>query len=321
VAIILVIECTPAAGQSPNSLSLGSTSSDSLLLASDPILAELDSILNSPDSLSIIGLLDSLLAMTEVHSQLGVRLGYNSNITASTNTVNIKKFGLSPGVAYYHKSGAYADLATYFSNEYDPQLYLTVASAGYIAVPTRNWSILAEFSHYFYNAPDSIEDTGTTTNTPYTNNVYVSNFADVGIVTFRLDYSLLFGKQTANRIYPAIGLNLTKEKWLGVDRVRFYPNAGLLYGSEWIVNYVPNWTRPLEYFILLRQGKPVYREEKEKVWGIMNYAINAPITVSVKDWTFLAAYTYNFPQPLPGETLDVSHSGYVTVSVTRYFKL
>ena len=310
MAIILVIACKPAAGQSPNSLSSGSTSSsDSLLFASDPILAELDSILNSSDSLSIIGMIDSLLALTEVHSQLGVRVGYNSNITASTNTVNIKKFGLSPGVAYYHKSGAYADLATYFSNEYDPQLYLTVASAGYIAVPTKNWSVLAEYSHYFYNAPDSIEGTGTTTNTPYTNNVYVSNFVDLGIFTVRLDYSFLFGEATGNRIYPAIGLNLAKEKWLGVDRIRFYPTAGLLYGNETVEYWVPRTAT--------RRGS----WETDKPWGIMNYALNAPITVTVKDWMFLAAYTYNFPQPLPKEMLDVSHSGYVTVSVTRYFKL
>jgi hypothetical protein len=192
---------------------------------------------------------------------------------------------------------------------------------GYIAIPSPTWSIIAEYSHYFYNTPDSLEDSGTTTNTPYTNNVYVSNFVDIKIFTLRLDYSLLFGEETVNRFYPAVGLSLVKSNWLKLDRVRFYPSAGLLYGNETVITYVPNWTRPLEYFRLLREGLPVFTEKKDKPWGIMNYAINAPLAVTVSDWTFLVAYTYNFPKALPGETLEVSHSGYITLSVTRYFKL
>lgn len=291
------------------------------MMWSDPAFAELDSLLNSSDSLSIIGLIDSLLLLTEEHSQLSLRLGYNSNITASTNTVDIKKFGLSPGVAYYHKSGAYADVSTYWSREYDPQLYLTIASAGYLAVPTKQWSVLAEYSHYFYNKPDTADATGVPTNAPYTNNVYVSNFYDVGIFTLRLDYSFLFGGETANRFYPAIGLNLTRQKWRGFDRVRFFPSAGLLFGNETVVTYEPNWSSPLEYFILIRENKPVYREVITKPWGVLNYAISLPVSAAFKNWSLLASYVYNFPQPLPGELLDVSHGGYIAVSVSRYFKL
>jgi hypothetical protein len=318
VALAMVIDVS---AQSPNSLTSNRQSSDSALMWSDPAFAELDSILNSADSSSITALIDSLLLLTEGHSQLSLRLGYNSNITAATNTVDIKKFGISPGVAYYHKSGAYSDLSAYWSGEYDPALYLTVASLGYLAIPTANWSILGEYSHYFYNKPDTAEATGTATNTPYTNNIYLSNFFDVGILTLRLDYSFLFGSETANRFYPAVGLNLVKSKWLGLERVRFFPSVGLLYGNEKVTTLEPNWTRPLEYFLLIRQGKPVYREVTTKPWGIMNYAVTVPVSISLKNWTFIATYVYNFPQPLPGEQLDVSHGGYISLSVNRYFKL
>jgi len=289
--------------------SLHAQEPDSLLLSSDPVLAELDSILNSPDSLSILGLIDSLLALTEERSQIAVRFGYNSNVIASPNTVNINKFGLSPGVSYFHKSGLYADLASYWSNQYDPELYLTVPSVGYLVLPTSKWSILTEYSHYFYNKPDSIKGTGTTTNTPYTNNLYISNYLDLGMVTGRLDYSLLFGQQTGNRFYAAIGLDLMKKKWLGMERVRFFPTVGLLYGNETVVTYVeqPRLRR--------------ITEVKTKPWGILNYSLSAPITLSWSHWTFLASYTYNFPQPLPGEMLDLSHSGFVTFTITRYFEL
>jgi hypothetical protein len=281
-------------------------SADSLLLRSDPVLAELDSILNSPDSLSIISLLDSLIALSEQRSQLAARVGYNSNVSSATNTVNINKFGLSPGVSYYHKSGVYADVGAYWSNEYDPQLYLTVPAVGYIAVPTTKWSILGEYSHYFYNKPDSIKGTGTATNTPYTDNLYLSNFVDFGLFTTRLDYSFLFGQQTANRFYAAVGLDFMKKKWLGMDRFRFFPTAGILYGNETVTTYPK--TRP-------------FIPKTTKPWGILNYNLVAPVSLSWKNWNILASYTYNFPQPLPGERLDLSHSGYVTLTLTRYFDM
>jgi hypothetical protein len=308
---IVVFLLFAGAGQlhAQGSSSLHPQESDSLLLSSDPILAELDSILNSPDSLSILGLIDSLLALTEERSQLAVRFGYNSNVIASPNTVNINKFGLSPGISFFHKSGLYADLASYWSNQYDPALYLTVPSIGYLVLPTSRWSILAEYSHYFYNKPDSVQGTGTTTNTPYTNNLYMSNFWDAGLLTGRLDYSFLFGEQTGNRFYAAIGLDLVKKNWLGIERVRFFPTAGLLYGNETVITYVENRrTRRIDVVI-------------DKPWGILNYSLSAPITLSWKNWSLLSSYTYNFPQPLPGEMLDISHSGFVTFTLTRYFEL
>lgn len=288
---------------------------------SDPAFAELDSILNSADPSSITRLIDSLLLLTEGQSQLALRVGYNSNITAATNTVDIKKFGLSPGLAYYHKSGAYADLSTYWSNQYDPRLYLTVASIGYVVIPTTKLSVLAEYAHYFYNAPDSIEGTGTVTYTPYTNNIYLSNFLDASIFTFRLDYSFLFGRETANRFYPAIGLNLVRSNWRGMRRVRFFPSAGILCGNEKVVTSIPNCTNPAACALLQRAGLPLYTDVTTKPWGVLNYAVSIPVSASIRDWTFLATYVYNFPQPLPGELLDVSHGGYISLSVNRYFKL
>lgn len=308
VLSLLLAQVAQLRAQGSNSLH--PQESDSLLLSSDPVLAELDSILNSPDSLSILGLIDSLLALTEERSQLAVRFGYNSNVSASPNTVNINKFGLSPGISFFHKSGAYADLASYWSNQYDPQLYLTVPSVGYIFLPTTKWSILTEYSHYFYNKPDSIQGTGTTTNTPYTNNIYISNFWDGGLITGRLDYSFLFGEKTGNRFYAAIGLDFVKKNWIGIDRVRFFPTAGLLYGNETV-----------ETQVLVFNPRPGWDEVIEKPWGILNYSLSAPLTLSWRNWMFLASYTYNFPQPLPGELLDLSHSGFVTFTITRYFEM
>ncbi|MEQ8425859.1 MAG: hypothetical protein RIA63_14170, partial [Cyclobacteriaceae bacterium] len=105
--------------------------SDSLLTNIE--LSELDSILSLEDSLSIFNLIDSLIQLeTSSKSQIAVRVGYNSNAASSGRTLGISQFGLSPGVSYYHKSGAYLDASGYWSTEYDPSYYLTILSAGYI---------------------------------------------------------------------------------------------------------------------------------------------------------------------------------------------
>lgn len=317
-----------------------SQQADSLLLQNDPELAELDSLLNSPDSLSILGLLDSLLLMEPIRSQFAVRLGYNSNVNTSSRTLSINKYGLSPGISYYHKSGAYADLATYWSQEYEPSIYLTVPSVGYLTAASKKWSILAEYSRYIYSYTDTSpvvffdRATGTSTtyvpNTPYTNNLQVSNYLITGKLMARLDYSLLFGKQTVHRLSPSIGLSLTKKKWLGLDRVSIFPSANLIFGSDilpakTVTTYEPITTRPLEIIYRYRHNLPLFTQkdtyiDQKTVWGISNYAFNFPLSLSLKNWALLVSYTYNLPQALPDEDLDLDNSGYLSVSLTRYLE-
>ncbi|MEJ0057883.1 MAG: hypothetical protein WDN75_20900 [Bacteroidota bacterium] len=117
---------------------------------------------------------------------------------ADNSTFNISQFGLAPGISYYHKSGAYADFTAYWSREYEPSFYLNVASAGYLHVVNKWYSILGEYSHYFYNQPND-----STVSVPYTNNIGITNYFEIKPVILRLDYYLYFGKKTAHRIMPS----------------------------------------------------------------------------------------------------------------------
>jgi hypothetical protein len=204
---------------------------DSLLLQSDSLLRELDSRLNSEDSLSLFRLIDSLIQMPELKekSQLAVRLGYNSNIVATSRTLGINQFGLSPGVSYYHKTGLYADASGYWSKQYTPDFYLSVLSGGYLRPVSRHWSFLVEYSRYFYSA------SGANTYYPYTNNVGASNYLVLKPVTFRLDYYFYFGEKNAHRIQPGLMLTLEKRKWHRLDRILFFPSANVLFGSENVI--------------------------------------------------------------------------------------
>lgn len=291
---------------------------DSLL--NDFTLSELDSLLTQEDSLSIFSLIDSLLQMEEpvlsTQSQLALRIGYNSNAASSSRTLGISQFGLSPGASYYHKSGAYADVSGYWSTEYDPSYYLTIVSGGYVGALTRKWSFLAEYSHYFYS------NLGDGVTIAYTNSFGVSNFFDVKPFTFRLDYSYLFGESSGHRVLPGVMLNLEKRNWRKIDRILFYPSFNILLGSEhYDEEILQNYSTPLEALLLIRDKKPLFTVLPEETqFGAMNYSLTAPLSVSVKNWNFLLAYTYNIPKSLPREGSTLTNSGYIAASVTKYLR-
>jgi hypothetical protein len=294
--------------------------SDSLLIKSDSLLRALDEMLGSSDSVSLLRLIDSIMHLPDIKekSQMAVRLGYNSNVVATGRTIGLNQFGLSPGISYYHKSGLYADLSAYWSKQYDPDLYLSVASAGYMKTISRRWSILAEYSHYFYTATDSA------TYYPYTNNLGLSNYVTFKPVSLRLDYYYYFGKKNAQRIQPGIMVNLEKKKWLKMDRILFFPSFNVLFGSENVVtdyHFYPDYLQRYRKNQSLppAQQLPLYYPVSETVFGVMNYSFVAPLSITKKNWTLLISYTYNIPKSLPHEDLGLTPSGYMSASITRYF--
>ncbi len=286
---------------------------DSLLIKNDPYLAELDSILAQGDSTAFLSFIDSIINLPDhsVKSQLITRIGYNSNVVADSRTLGFNQFGIAPGVSYYHKSGIYADLTSYWSKEYNPNFYLTVASAGYMNSPTKWWSFMAEYSRYMYsNASNDVY-------IAYKNNVGVSNFFDVKPFTFRLDYQYYFGDKQAHRINPYVMLNLQKRNVGKVNRISFYPTFAVLFGSEQITAYLPYSNSLVGALIRQRKGLPLYYEDTHTKFGVLNYSFVAPLSVSMKSWFFILSYTYNIPKALPGETINLVNSGYVSASVSR----
>ena len=314
IALLIFLSCATLQAQELDSL-----------LKNDIILAEFDSLLNSEDSLSLFQMIDNLLSAPAAaleKSQLAIRLGYNSNAVAASRTLGISQFGLAPGVSYYHPSGLYADITGYWSSEYDPKYYLTVASGGYMKTVGKHWTFLAEYSHYFYS--DQSDDVSV----PYTNNMGISNFFEFGPLNIRADYSLYFGEKTAHRITPGLFLNFEKRNWHGLKRIALFPSFNVLLGVEEVTTYVPEIrqysTRPLVIRYLENHGisnnYTYYAEKTQKQFGVMNYSLSAPVSVALKNWTFLLSYTYNFPRALKGEQLSIGDGGYLSVSITRYFQ-
>ena len=291
---------------------------DSTLLANDPLIAEFDSLLsNAEDSTSLFKMLDQLLnGSTERRtSQMLFRLGYNSNVNSTNRVAGLNQFGLSPGISYYHRSGFYLDASGYWSDEYDPNYYLTVLTAGFLHLPTKWWSFSTEYNRFIYSQSSA------DIYTPYTNNVAFSNFFDVKKITFRLDYQFFFGDKSAHRISPGVMFNLEKRNLGVIDRLAFVPNFSVLFGSEQIVNeyYQPYTTRPLEVLFRIRNNLPLYYlvTEKNTEFGVLNYALATPFVLSTQNWTFQISYTYNFPKALSGEIIQITDGGFVSMGITR----
>lgn len=291
---------------------------DSALLYNDPYIAELDSLLNEPGSSDFLRLMDSLINLPtpEIKSQMIVRLGYNTNVVSDSRTLGFNQFGMAPGISYYHKSGLYADATGYWSKEYEPNYYLTVGSVGYMNSPTVWWSFMTEYSRYMYS------NLGEDDYIAYKNNVGVSNFFDVGLFTFRLDYQFYFGDKTAHRITPNIMLNLQKTKLGFIDRIVFYPMFSVLLGNE-------QWTKETPYPLALtrlgflylwRNNLPRFYTETFNKFGVLNYSFIVPLSITIKQWMFIVSYTYNIPKSLTGEPIELVDSGYISASISRRIK-
>lgn len=294
-----------------------------LLLAASPVfaqdaesfLSESGEALSFEDSLSIFTMIDSLLSMEELgSSQLAFRVGYNSNVLSAGRTLGIENFGLSPGVSYYHRSGFYADMTGYWSADFDPAYYLTVASVGYMLDFSKHFSVIGGYDHYFYSVNSDDEYI------PYTNTLSITPILDFKPFIFSFNYSFYFGDAYANRLMPGVGVTLETKNKLGFNRIAITPSFYALWGDETIIeiSYPDTWR---EIIRRLRRGELWYDFHEKRVFGIMNYTFSAPVSLSFKKWYLTFTYNYSIPKALPGEPDTLEESSFLSASVSYYLNI
>lgn len=287
----------------------------------DSLLAK--ETLTSQDTLTIIDLIDSLLTLgDDLKSQLAVRVGYNSNVLEAGRTLGIENFGLAPAISYYHKSGFYADLTGYWSKDFEPEYYLTVASAGYMYIFSKHLSLMANYDRYFYASSSSY--------IPYQNTLSLTPSIDFKPLSLTINYSYYFGDQHAHRIMPGLTCTIEKKKlWNTIDRIALLPSFYALFGDQTIstVEYVKPETGNRDQIIeALRNFRDfriygVMKQSDKYLFGVMNYTISLPLSITYKDWSLMVTYAYNIPKALGDEPLTISESSYVSGSLTYFFNL
>ncbi len=329
LALLLIILSYQATAQQLDdfdSLAADYAALDSLLLA------EMES-----DSSNLMAILEDIINEDYLKSQLAVRMGYTSNITNAGRNFGFEQFGLNAGVAYYHKSGLYADVSGFYNSDFVPQYNTTITSLGYMGQLGSKWTYYLSYDHYFYNQPS---DSDYVVSYPLTNSLNASiNFNLKNLIT-GVDYSFMFGEETAHRIRLNLGYSLATKKKTGIfDRISFNPNLSMLAGNANVTTVIFNreiarensrelirqigWAR---FMYLYRNNRALLRQllsetQTKNTFGIMNYSVMLPVSFTIKKFNLFLNYTLNFPVALPGETINTDPNGYFSATLFYTFAL
>ncbi|MEM1407200.1 MAG: hypothetical protein AAGG59_10530, partial [Bacteroidota bacterium] len=251
----------------------------------DEELAAFEASLDALDSASLISMLDSLIKLGDasLKSQLGVRLGYNSQLINAGRDLGLNQFGFSFGTAFYHKSGVYADVTGYTNNVSDPSYYLNLLSIGYLGELSARWAYSVSYDHYLYNSSG-----GEQSRQIYSDGLNASIYSLGEKVDTGLDYSAILGDTTtAHRITWFVNGNIhIKGLWF-FDKVTIMPSASMLFGNG--TSYLFNITESesdltlRERFRLLNDDDPNndpgrfnLDEEFPDQFGLLNYGLSLP---------------------------------------------
>jgi len=303
----------------------------------DSILAEytlLDSLLLDElgaDSTSIYSLIEDLINEDYLKSQFSIRAGYTSSITNAGRNFGVQQYGLNAGIAYYHKSGLFADIGGYYNSDLEPKYNATIMALGYMGTLGTHWNYFLSYDHFFYNKAtqdDLLIDY------PLTNSLNGSINYFIKGINVGTDYSFMFGQEFSHRLRLNLGYSYQTDKVWVFDNIGFNPNLSLLAGNENITSLVFNEEIALQnskelirkigrrrYLDLYQNNKRLLatllsEEQTKNSFGIMNYSIFVPVSFRVKNTTLLLNYSLNFPVPLPGEEgLDTSPNNYVSATV------
>jgi len=296
--------------------------------------AKLDSLLLAElenDSSSLLSILEDIMNEDYLKSQLTLRAGYTSNITNAGRNFGVQQFGLNAGVAFYHKSGVFADVSGYYNSDQDPKYNTTITSVGYMGLFGPRWNYYLSYDHFFYQKP---QDSDYLITYPLTNSLNAStNFLLKGF-NFGVDYAFMFGDETAHRGRLNLSYYLSFKNVGFIDRINFSPNLSMLAGNANVTSTVFNQEMARENSlelieqIGLQQFRYLYNNDREllkellseeqtnNVFGIMNYSIFVPVSFNINKTTLLLNYSLNFPVALPGETdLDTTPNNYFSATL------
>jgi hypothetical protein len=190
--------------------------------------AELAALEAELDSMSIFSLIDSILG-TEVSitSELNIRLGYTSNVLNAGRNYGINQHGLSPGVSFYHKSGFYSDIAGFWNSDYEPSYNLTMATIGYMGTIKNTFTYTGSYERWIYNISEDESEFIT-----LRNSAGASFGADFKWIFGNIDYSFLFGDETAHRVIGSVAGRIRWRNVLFLDAITIYPTISALFGNE-----------------------------------------------------------------------------------------
>ncbi|MGI9544764.1 MAG: hypothetical protein ACR2MX_15990 [Cyclobacteriaceae bacterium] len=283
--------------------------------------------LSEVDSLSLISLIDSLLSLEGPTSQLSFNLGYTSLVVNAGRDLNVKQYGFSPGISYFHKSGAFGTISGYWNSEVAPKYNLTVATLGYIGLLSKRLSFVATYDHSFFTptepepypdwyGPRLIEflEELSALSEPLNNTLSLSANLDFKYIEPSVEYSFLFGSQTAHRIRADLAGNFDIRKVGFLDKINIRPTASVLVGNQDII--AVRFSRD----VLIDRELPLIVNQSDP-FGLMNYNFSIPVSFYARPFSLSVDYNLNLPIALPGEDLEIKSNTFFSVLLSYTISL
>jgi hypothetical protein len=300
---------------------------DSLLqatLQSDSLLLEQLAL----DSLTLLDLIDSLISTDFRYSSLVLRMGYISDIINAGRDFGINQYGFSGGLSYYHKSGFFGDVTGYWNSDMEPKYNPTILDIGYLGNILPKWNLIATYEHYFYHIDNEDEELYY----PLTEALSMTTYVDIKFLSAGIDYTFLFGEETAHRFRPMLFATIRFPLRGFIDEISVIPSASLLFGNQNIYYIDGNFQTLRQLYQRLGQKRflQLYRKYPElissllpeegikNVFGLMNYSFSLPVTLKFGNFSLSTGYYLNIPVALPGETIDTSFNHYFNVMALYY---
>jgi len=183
------------------------------------------------DSLSLYNLFESILAeeYPMKYSEFNTRLSYNSDVLSAGRNYGFNQRSISPGLAYYHSSGLFADYTGFIDTDSTFDYSLSIFSAGYL-ISKKNFLITPSYERWLYH-----NDTESTLNNSLGSSI--SYTRKRGFVS--LDYSFLFGKETAHRLIGTISGNVNLKSFWKFKKVRLNPSITTFFGNSDVIVRLP----------------------------------------------------------------------------------
>lgn len=329
------------------SLSIISLLAQTEELSLEEQLAQLESEL---DSIALFGLFDEYLNQSP-DSEFGLRFSYSGSRLSAGRDFNQNQRGYSPGISYYHSSGLYLDWTTFFDNQSDGAINLSIFHAGYMWMPTTKWIVNPYFEKTF-NHQNSTNELTWSMGTGVTRDFKV---AELGV-----DYAFLWGSSVGHRLIPSMTKSFKVKRVPLLGNVSFYPSISLVAGTTTIFSYLYSDDQVEDYLTqiqslteqdvlalrrngtitaeqtqdlilairLLESGNPdaaniiedfINELQEENSFELLSTNLSLPVSFKIKKTSIMAGYTYSIPYRLPGEDQSVDPTGFFSFSISRRF--